>query len=102
MSDNNYLDDILYIIIGGVLSYFFHVILYEYKYIKTWSGIGLYSLFGIIIVFLIYIGQLIYYKGNIPPNKPYRRRTRRSFHALDMIIGIGAMTSIILLIILYK
>jgi len=80
MSYNKYLDDILLFIGGIFFVYFGHVILDEYKYdkyFKTWNGIGLYSLFIIIILFIIYIGQLIYYKGNIPPNKPYRRRRRR-------------------------
>jgi hypothetical protein len=63
---------ILLIILGCFMSITMEYV--EYKY-----SLGTFILFSIIFVILIQIARLIYYKGNLPPKNPYRRRKLRPF-----------------------
>ena len=97
MNEYSYIAIILFILIGGFLSYYADMILRKY-------GMASYILFFTILVILIYIVQLIYYKGNLPPKKPYRRRKRVPLNRdpIFIIAVIAGITSLILLNTLYK
>jgi len=96
MIDNNYLYYTILIIGSAFFLYFKYLLMDKYK-----IGVGLYTLFLIIILFLIYIGQLLYYKGNIPANKANRDTIRKiyDFNAISFVLGIFSV-SLLLIIIL--
>jgi hypothetical protein len=64
------------IILLSILSFF---IVIPIAIVKTKYSLGTFILFSIFFVILIEIGRLIYYKGNLPPKNPYRRRKPRPF-----------------------
>ena len=71
--------------------------------VETKYSLGIYILFSIIIVILAGFADLIYYKGNLPPKKPYRPKRGLTLNdplfITAIIIGIS---SLILLNTLYK
>ena len=96
MSEYSYIAIILFILIGGFLSYYADMILRKY-------GMASYILFFTILVILIYIAQLIYYKGNLPPKKPPPPKRRLPLnHPLFITAIIIGISSLILLNTLYK
>ena len=86
----------LLIIGGGLFSYFARTLLYKH-------GLGPFILFCIIILILVHIARLIYYKGNLPPKNPYIRKKPLDFiNPVSIVIAITGITSLILLNTLYR
>ena len=70
----------------------------EYKY-----SLRTFMLFSLIFIIVLCIGELIYYKGNLPPKKPYRgRKPRKLITPINIVIAIIGLSSLILLNTLYK
>ena len=70
----------------------------QYKY-----SLGTFMLFSLILIIVVFIGRLIYYKGNLPPKKPYRPSKRRKLITpINFVIAIIGLTSFILLNTLYR
>lgn len=70
----------------------------EYKY-----SLRTFMLFSLIFIIVLSIAELIYYKGNLPPKKPYRaRKPRKLITPINIVIAIIGLTSFILLNTLYK
>ena len=79
------------------------IIIIPMRIVQLKYSLGTYILFSIIVVTLVAFAELIYYKGNLPPKKPYRPKRRLALnHPLFITALIIGISSLILLNTLYK
>ena len=96
MNDYSQREEIFLIIVSCFICITMGYVQYKYS-LRT------FMLFSLILIIVIFIARLIYYKGNLPPKKPYRGKKRRKLITpINIVIAIIGLTSFILLNTLYK